>query len=164
MNCPTCGRKLVLKKLATYEAGHLVGMRSVTVRNIPALVCPKDKSALISGPAIELLHTMLLEKVLSDSHILCGEEVRFVRKALGLSQGVFADRLGVHRVTVARWETGETPLDGPTSLAVRALAAIPVVADAARNRKSDTERDIRRSFETAPTPATSGSYTLTSPS
>jgi transcriptional regulator with XRE-family HTH domain len=70
--------------------------------------------------------------------------VRFIRKALELSQAEFADRLGVHRVTVARWETGETPLDGPTSVAVRALAAMPVMVAPSNARDRQL---LKESFE-----------------
>jgi putative zinc finger/helix-turn-helix YgiT family protein len=33
-------------------------------------------------------------------------EVRRIRRKLGLKQTEFAKRLGVHAVTVSRWETG----------------------------------------------------------
>jgi DNA-binding transcriptional regulator YiaG len=35
-----------------------------------------------------------------------GTDVRRLRKQLGLTQAKFARLLGVHRVTVARWELG----------------------------------------------------------
>jgi DNA-binding transcriptional regulator YiaG len=56
----------------------------------------------LDGSLLDSLHEQLLLDVLSNGHVLAGEEVRFIRKALGLSQAALADRLGVHRVSVAR--------------------------------------------------------------
>jgi len=35
-----------------------------------------------------------------------GTNLRTLRKQLGISQGVFADRIGVHRISVANYESG----------------------------------------------------------
>lgn len=157
MNCPNCARKMTPKTLPSYDAGALLGMRSVKVESVPALVCPKCKHVVLDGALLDALHEQLLLDVLSNGHVLGGEEVRFIRKALSLSQAALADRLGVHRVTVARWETGEVPLDGPTSVAIRALAAIPVVAE--RSKAKGRER-VKASFEKPLTTEPGGSYIL----
>ena len=159
--CEACGHKLVQKTLPRYEAGPILGMRSVIIENLPALVCVnrkcKAKSVIIDGALIDRMHAALLLDVASRSRI-CGEEVRFIRKALELSQAELADRLGVHRVTVARWETGEIPLDGPTSIAVRALAAIPAVA-----KPGPELQRVVRSFEKPPTAGDPETYRMTLP-
>jgi putative zinc finger/helix-turn-helix YgiT family protein len=148
---------MVSKRLASFDAGAILGMRSVKVRGVSALVCPKCKNIVLDGALLDSLHEQLLLDVLSNGHVLGGEEVRFIRKALGLSQAALADRLGVHRVSVARWESGEVPPDGPTSVAIRALAAIPVMAK--RSKAKERER-VKKSFEKPLTPEAPGSYTL----
>lgn len=157
MNCPSCKHKMAPKRLPSYDAGSLLGMRSVNVRDVPALVCPKCKNIILDGALLDSLHEQLLLDVLSNGHVLGGEEVRFIRKALGLSQAALADRLGVHRVSVARWESGEAPLDGPTSVAIRALAAIPVMA---RRSTVKTRERVKESFERPLTSEPPGNYTL----
>ena len=55
---------------------------------------------------------------------LRGQEVRFLRGLTQRSQTEIAHRLGVKRVTVARWEAApETPIPGPADRALRIDAA-----------------------------------------
>ncbi len=41
-----------------------------------------------------------------------GDEVRWLRKRLKLTQAQLADRMGVTVTTLARWERGEVPVSG----------------------------------------------------
>jgi DNA-binding transcriptional regulator YiaG len=41
-------------------------------------------------------------------------EIKRCRKALGLKQTELAERLGVHVITVSRWERGTTPISHAT--------------------------------------------------
>jgi DNA-binding transcriptional regulator YiaG len=50
-----------------------------------------------------------------------GEEVRKIRKRLGLSQVAFARLVGVHEVTVSRWEHGVLAIREPTAKLLRLL-------------------------------------------
>jgi DNA-binding transcriptional regulator YiaG len=43
------------------------------------------------------------------------------RARLGLSQAALADYLGVHPLTVCRWESGARAVPGPVVLALRAI-------------------------------------------
>lgn len=50
------------------------------------------------------------------------DTLRNLRTLAGLSQSGLAASLGVHRVTVARWETGVVPIPQWVGLALRGLA------------------------------------------
>ena len=50
-----------------------------------------------------------------------GAELRARREALGLTQAELADRLGVARVTVARWELGLVPITRRTDAQLTAV-------------------------------------------
>jgi DNA (cytosine-5)-methyltransferase 1 len=53
-------------------------------------------------------------------------EIKAARQRLGLSQGGLAERLRLGpngERTVRRWESGETPITGPASLALEFLMA-----------------------------------------
>jgi transcriptional regulator with XRE-family HTH domain len=43
------------------------------------------------------------------------DELQRIREALGMTQAELADELGVHRVTVARWETGDRTIPEPVA-------------------------------------------------
>lgn len=48
------------------------------------------------------------------------ERIKSIRKALGLTQQEFADRLGIQRSTIAQYETGRNnPIDAVVSLICR---------------------------------------------
>ncbi len=51
------------------------------------------------------------------------EDIRDIRRQLGLTQSEFADRLGLHQSTISRFENGELPIDKRTALAAKALLA-----------------------------------------
>jgi DNA-binding transcriptional regulator YiaG len=51
------------------------------------------------------------------------DEVRHARKGLGLSQSKFAALLGVHLVTVKKWETGAQGLRSTSERLIRLLVA-----------------------------------------
>ncbi|GLT00146.1 hypothetical protein GCM10007897_15300 [Sphingobium jiangsuense] len=56
------------------------------------------------------------------------DELKELRKALGLSQQEFADALGVSRVLVGQMERGQAPIERRTALAARYLAEHPDAA------------------------------------
>ncbi len=50
-----------------------------------------------------------------------GKELRAIRKRLKVSQAELAKRLGVHRVTVAKWEIGTNPVPEMAAKLMRLL-------------------------------------------
>jgi DNA-binding transcriptional regulator YiaG len=61
-------------------------------------------------------------------------EVRRARKVLGLSQSKFAELLGVHLVTVKKWETGAQGLRTTSERLIRLLVAQRAARPKARRR------------------------------
>ena len=56
-----------------------------------------------------------------DNNHFTAKEIKELRKKLGITQQELADRIGVDRVTVARWETEQKR---PSQLARRQLARL----------------------------------------
>jgi transcriptional regulator with XRE-family HTH domain len=50
-------------------------------------------------------------------------ELRRIRAELGLTQTELGEELGVHRVTVARWETGERGIPEPVARLLQRIRA-----------------------------------------
>lgn len=63
---------------------------------------------------------------------MTGEDVRKLRDRLGLTQAAFAERCGVSRVTVARWEAG---LMGIGPAATKLLEFLAAQTPAATRRR-----------------------------
>jgi DNA-binding transcriptional regulator YiaG len=53
---------------------------------------------------------------------MTGDEVRAARQRLGLTQAQFAERLGVARMTVVRWENGWMAVGSTAAVLIRLLA------------------------------------------
>ncbi len=53
------------------------------------------------------------------------ELARGARARAGLTQQGMADLIGVHRITVARWESGEQAPDAPARALLRLIEARP---------------------------------------
>jgi transcriptional regulator with XRE-family HTH domain len=53
-----------------------------------------------------------------------GREVKRLRRALGLKQTELADKLGVHPITVSRWERDIVRMPEPTARLLTLLAQI----------------------------------------
>jgi DNA-binding transcriptional regulator YiaG len=48
-----------------------------------------------------------------------GDELRHLRDRLGLTQALLAERLGVHRITLVRWEQGRARIPAAAAELVR---------------------------------------------
>ena len=71
---------------------------------------------------------------------MTGAELRNVRHRLALTQQQLGEKLGVHRVTIAKWEASAAPIPRAIMLAVAGLA--PPLAS--RARRSARERPPAR--------------------
>ena len=72
-----------------------------------------------------------------------GAVVKRIRKALALTQREFAERLGVHKVTVAKWETGAQGIRGPAAKLIE-LVGTAMVQAPARPKSKGRSRAARK--------------------
>jgi putative zinc finger/helix-turn-helix YgiT family protein len=108
-----------------------------------ALVCNHCGEATLDGSVIEAAERALGRLVVRGTGPLRPNEVRFLRGLMGLSQQALAERLGVHRVSVARWETDTAPVGALESFAIRTMAAWHV-----------DDADLARAVASVPRPST----------
>ena len=67
------------------------------------------------------LHHAIGTYLVREKKNLTGAEVRFLRHELGLSQKVLGMLLGKSEQTLARWEKGQSRIDGPADRLLRLL-------------------------------------------
>ena len=69
------------------------------------------------------LHKVITHAIISRSRQrMTGEEFRFLRSEMGLTQEEAGKRLGRDRVTISRWERGETTIDPAVETVMKVLA------------------------------------------
>ena len=69
------------------------------------------------------LHKVIAHAIISrPRQRMTGEEFRFLRSEMGLTQEEAGKRLGRDRVTISRWERGETTIDPAVETVMKVLA------------------------------------------
>jgi len=125
MKCPDCGATMKHGIVKNFETGPTLGLQSVIVTNMPASVCPKSSKheVLVPGAMLDQLQAELACFLLSESFRLTGDQVRFLRKSVGLTQAELAARLGTSRVSVNRWENSRAERPAAESIAIRGIVS-----------------------------------------
>jgi DNA-binding transcriptional regulator YiaG len=90
--------------LDDYDFSALAGL-PVVVKGMPALRCPGCREELVVGADVERVLTSVTLEVLKRKGRLAAKEARFLRHQLGVTQRELAERMGLHTVTVAAWES-----------------------------------------------------------
>lgn len=80
-----------------------------------------DGECYVSIQHVNELHRAIMGALVSRPGDLSGEEVRFLRKEMDLTQAELATLVGVRAQTVARWEKDETEIPGPANVLLRLL-------------------------------------------
>ena len=75
-------------------------------------------------PGIEGLHRAIAEALIAKPARLAPEEVRFLRKHLGLSSADFAAHMGTTPEAVSRWERGRAQMGPVADRLLRTLVAL----------------------------------------
>ena len=74
----------------------------------------------VSFSDADTLDRVIASYTLSSAARLCGQEVRFLRALLDLSQTELAIKMGIKRLTITRWESKpKTPIPGPADRLLR---------------------------------------------
>jgi len=155
MNCVECGGKTRIRRELKYKYTES-GLNNVYLSGINVRSCDKCGAEYAELPAVRLLHDGLVKAILSQREALRGEEVRFLRKEMGIKAKDFAEILGVTKVAVSRWENSQKPLAKITDRLIRCVMQlhrvkrytpdeIKVSLDAFHSRLSDIDSDKVRS-------------------
>jgi len=108
MKCTDCGTTMTTL-IENYRYDEC-GLPYVVLEQVHVSRCPKCGAAEVAIPAMEQLHALIAVEVAQKDTRLTPDEVKYLRKYLGLSSGDFAEVMGVDPATVSRWENGLRPL------------------------------------------------------
>lgn len=105
MKCNECGGPVMVEGDAVrrYEIG---GLPHIELHGVEVMRCASCGSESIAIPRMAQLHRAIATSFVRQQRMLAPVEIRFLRKHIGLSGADFAQRMGVARETISRWETG----------------------------------------------------------
>ena len=118
--CDACGGPVTTDRNAVrrYTVG---GLPHVELHGVTATTCAGCEKEGIIIPRMGQLHRVLAEAFVRQRRMLAPAEIRFLRKHIGLSGLDFAQRMGVQRETVSRWENGAQPMGATADRLLRLL-------------------------------------------
>lgn len=118
MKCTECGSNM--KKTKGNYNYRESGIDKVNLQGIPIYVC-KCGHEIPSILHVEQLHELIAIDVVKQKRLLMGQEVRFLRKAMGLKAVDLAKILNVTKVTVSRWESDDSKIGDANDKLLRLL-------------------------------------------
>jgi len=121
--CPACGRQPLERRYIhdEFDYGPEAERIRVVAEAVPVLTCPACEE-IFYGPEAEQAHHRAICKALG---LLTPEQIRGVRKRLGLNQEDFARLTGIGVATLSRWEKGRLMQTRSLDGYLQVLDAIP---------------------------------------
>ena len=110
--CTECGQESKVS-VEDYEFKES-GLSNVVLKGIEVARCKHCKNVDATIPRLEQLLTALAIAIVKQPYPLQGEQVRYLRKYLEMSQAVFAEPLKVDKTSISKWENDEDKI-GPQS-------------------------------------------------
>lgn len=110
--------------IAETDAYHYTecGLPNVWIQG--AIMIDDDGEEIVRIPNPHGLHRLIARKLIESEGRLTGAELRFLRSEMGLTRTQLGVLLHRERLTVSRWESGRTRIDGATEALVRIYATI----------------------------------------
>src|SRR5215469_7337362 len=119
VRCSNCGSEARIVR-GDYQFKE-TGLRGVILHDIELIKCGRCGNV---DPVLfrvdELMH-LLTVAILRKPYRLEGEELRFLRKHIELTQEEFAKLLHVDKTTLSKWENNEDPREKQGVLLARAM-------------------------------------------
>jgi len=121
MKCTVCGQDMTCNR-GEYHYKEC-GLDNVYLVNIKICSCVSCKEKVICIPQMPVLHTAVAKILLEKTSRLNGNEIRFLRKNIGLKSVELSKYLGVNISSLSRWEHGEQKISLPHDLLLRVVYA-----------------------------------------
>ena len=119
--CTNCGHK-VTPELRDYRYTES-GLSNVVLQGIEVADCPKCGNSDAIVPRMAKIHRAIAQALAESPARLTGEQLRFLRKHLGLSGDQLGSYLHTDKTKISKWERGEDRIGPATDRLGRLLAA-----------------------------------------
>jgi putative zinc finger/helix-turn-helix YgiT family protein len=97
------------------------GLKNVTLSGIDLIRCQRCGNVDPVIPRINDLHRALALAVASQPFRLQGEDVRYLRKYLGMTQEKLAELLHIHKSSLSKWENNEDKIGEQSDRLIRTV-------------------------------------------
>jgi transcriptional regulator with XRE-family HTH domain len=104
--CWNCGGELSVIKDQPYRYLES-GLDNVYIHGLVQYRCPSCDQPAAEIPKVKALHRLIARDIVCMREALSGDEVRFLRKELGMKGKEVADALAIEPETYSRWENGK---------------------------------------------------------
>jgi YgiT-type zinc finger domain-containing protein len=134
--CSKCGAEAV-----QLTGNHLFsesGLSNLVLKNIKIIKCEQCGN---SDPVISRLKDTIREvarAIVNKPFGLTGEEIRFLRKYLEMSQETFAGHLHSDKAVLSRWENDHEPAGARSDLLIRSVTVV-----LGEGLRADSERIVK---------------------
>ncbi|MBB2842654.1 UNVERIFIED_ORG: DNA-binding transcriptional regulator YiaG [Rhizobium etli] len=97
------------------------GLKNVVISGIPVEV-DDDGDEVITIPAVNELHHMIALGIINHPKGISGDELRFLRTEMGLTQAELSALVHRDKQSIGRWERGEVEIDSSAEALIRRMA------------------------------------------
>lgn len=136
-HCSNCGENA--RRIRTNYLFRESGLSNVVLKNIEVIKCAH------CGNQDPIIHRMadvmrqIAQALVEKPFALMGEEIRFLRKYLGMSGVTFAGLLHADKAVLSRWENNQVGVGSKSDLLIRAIAC-----NLGSGLRSEAERVVRK--------------------
>jgi putative zinc finger/helix-turn-helix YgiT family protein len=97
------------------------GLKNVILKDVEVVVCPNCGESPVLARLSDLMRIVAMA-IIAKPYDLTGDDVRFLRKFLGLTQDAFSEILKVDKTTLSKWENGSYELGAQSDRLIRLVA------------------------------------------
>ena len=118
--CTACGAPASVVR-GSYPFAEC-GLRNVVLRGVEITRCSQCGNDDVVIPHLNDLMRTLAFAVVSQPYRLQGEDVRFLRKYLNMTQAQLSELLDIHKTNLSKWENNEDKIGEQSDRLIRAVA------------------------------------------
>lgn len=119
--CANCGAKNVERVILEAYNYNGLGLPIVVSRSVIRTSCATCEQQSHTIPDLGGLKAAVAVSIVADPSKLSGQQIKFLRKAMGLKAIEFAKRIDLAAETISRLENDKIDLSGPLELKLRMI-------------------------------------------